>query len=136
MTYTEAFAEYGATLTNPQWSVSGFGSDGSLVVCLWENLLKLDAKRGTLGYEDTLAKWLGNLPGREEIRKHLKKATTEALPIRLVIAHPVSVADERLVGKVADESSIKKTFSAKKEVIGTLADFDGDNLRIIFHKVA
>lgn len=136
MNYTDAFAKYGAVLTNPQWSVSAYSPDGSLVVCLWQNYLKPGTERGTLEYKDTLSKWLGNVPGCNEIRNHLHKVQAAALPIHLVIAHPVSAAEEDLVGKVADESGIKKTFSVKKEVVGTLAEYDGDTLRIVFRKAA
>lgn len=134
MNYTEAFAEYGATLTNPQWSVSAFARDGSLVVCLWQNYVKRGQERGTLEYQDTLSKWLGNVPGRNEIRDHLRIVQRSVLPVRLVIAHPISDADAELVGTLADESTIRKTFSVKKEAIGRLEEFDDDTLRIVFRK--
>ena len=34
---SEAFAKYGATLRNPQWSVSAWAREGSLVVSLWDH---------------------------------------------------------------------------------------------------
>jgi len=136
MNFTEAFAKYAATLNNPQWSVSAFGRDGSLVVCLWENYIKPGKEPRTMVYRDVLSKWLGNVPGQNEIREHLHRAKSESLPIRLVIAHPVTASDEQLVGKVTDESKIKKTFSVKETVVGTLEEFDGDSLLIVSRKAA
>lgn len=134
MDYTEAFTNYGATLTNPLWSVSAFARDGSLVLCLWEGYLRRGKVPRTLEYRDTLSKWLGNVSGKNEIQDHLYKAKENSLPIRLVIAHPVTEREEKLVGKVADESNIKKTFSVKEDAVGVLEEFDGDTLLIVFRK--
>ena len=134
MNYTESFAEYGAKLTNPQWSVSAFGDDGNLVVCLWQNYVKPGPRKGTMEYRDKLSSWLGNVPGRNELTEHLRIVKSNNLKLRLVLAHPASPADAERVGKVADESSIPKTFSVKKDAIGTLDEFDNDNLRIVFAK--
>ena len=44
--YADAFAKYGAKLTNPQWSVSAFGTGGCLVLSLWQNYLKRGELKG------------------------------------------------------------------------------------------
>jgi hypothetical protein len=132
--YTEAFAKYGATLNNHQWSVSAFAPDGSLVVSLWQDWLKRGETKGTLVYADTLSLWKGNDDGRNEFRRHLSAAKDCGASIRLVVAHPVSPADAALVGKVPDESKIKKTFSVRQDVVGTLEEFDDDTLRIVFRR--
>ncbi|CAN7246164.1 hypothetical protein LJR175_001015 [Variovorax sp. LjRoot175] len=135
LTYTEAFAKYGAKLHNTNWSVSAFGSDGSLVVSLYETLIKPASEKGTLVYVDTLSHWQGNEPGRREFERHLHAVVASRLPIKVVIAHPTSEQDAALVGNVADESKIKKTFSVREDFVGSLADFDGDTLRIVFRRV-
>lgn len=134
--YTEAFAKYGATLNNQKWSVSAFGSDDALVVSLWQDWIKQGTEKGTLVYRDTLSLWKGNDDGRNELRNHLNAIKASGVRIRLVIAHPVSVDDASLVGKVADESKIKKTFSVREDVLGTLEEFDGDSLCIVFRRAA
>lgn len=136
MRYAEAFSRYGAKLTNPQWSVSALGEGGCLVLSLWQNLLKRGSEKGTLEYRDTLSKWKGNVTGRMELQKHLDTAKTASLPIKLVIAHPATLADAALVGNVADESEIKKTFSVREDLVGSLEGFDGDEVRIVFRRTS
>jgi hypothetical protein len=132
--YTEAFAKYGAALNNQQWSVSAFAPDGALVVSLWQDWLKRGEMKGTLVYTDTLSQWKGNSDGRNEFRRHLNSVKDSGAPIKLVVAHPVSPADAALVGQVSDESKIKKTFSVRQDLIGTLEEFDDDTLRIVFRR--
>jgi len=132
LSYTEAFAKYGAKLTNQQWSVSAFGSDGSLVVSLWQDWLKRGERKGTLVYTDTLSQWKGNVFGRSELQRHLRAVQASGAAIKLVIAHPASLADAAKVGQVADESEIKKTFSIREDIVGKLESFDDDTLFIVF----
>ncbi len=132
--YTEAFAKFGAKLNNQKWSVSAFGSDGCLVVSLWQDWIKRGELKGTLAYRDTLSQWKGNDAGRNEFRSHLSTVKVSRAPIRLVVAHPVSAADAALVGQVADESKIKKTFSVREDLVGSLEEFDGDALCIVFRR--
>lgn len=134
MNYTEAFSEYGAKLTNRLWSVSAFGADESLVVSLWQNHIKRCVQLGTLEYSDSLSTWLGNEPGRNEFRNHLYQVQAKVLSVHLVIAHPLTSDDAKLVGMVADETKIRKTYSVRKDVLGTLDFFDGDNLHLVFRR--
>jgi len=57
MTFTEAFAKYGATLRNPQWSMSALAIDGSLVVSLYANWFQKGDRPRTLTYTDRLFAW-------------------------------------------------------------------------------
>ncbi len=132
--YTEAFVKYGATLNNQQWSVSAFCPDGSLVVSLRQDWIKRGEERGTLVYKDTLSQWKGNHDGRNEFRHHLNAAKVAGARIRLVVAHPVSADDAKLVGNVPDESKIKKTFSVREDLVGALVSFDDDTLCIVFRR--
>jgi hypothetical protein len=133
--YTEAFALYGATLNNQNWSVSAFGPDGCLVVSLWQDGLKPGAAKGTLAYRDTLSHWKGNEDGRNELRRHLAAVKVSGAAIKLVIAHPASPEDAALVGNVSDERKIKKTFSVRPDLVGTLAEFENeDSVCIVFRR--
>lgn len=135
LSYTEAFAQYGATLKNQIWSVSAFGSDGCLVVSLWQPLLKPGEAKGTLVYRDTLSLWKGNEVGRNELRRHLATVKKSGVAIKLVIAHPASSEDAALVGQVSDERRIKKTYSVRPDFIGALQEFENeDTLRIVFRR--
>jgi hypothetical protein len=136
LSYTQAFAKYGATLNNQIWSVSAFGSDGCLVVSLWQPLLKPGEQKGTLVYQDTLSLWKGNDDGRNELRRHLAAVAGSGVAIKLVIAHPASPEDAALVGQVTDERKIKKTFSVRPELVGKLEEFaNEDVLRIVFRRL-
>lgn len=130
MNYTSAFARYGAKLTNPQWSVSAFNPDGELVVSLWQNGLNSDEQ--SILYKDDLSKWLGNYPGREELRRHLRQALGTGASVRLVIAHPVTTQGAELVGKVPDESAIKKDFFVRPDLLGRVEYFNGDIVHLRF----
>jgi hypothetical protein len=134
LTYTEAFTKYGAKLNNQMWSVSAFDASGSLVVSLWEGWIKRGDVKGTLIYRDTLSQWKGNDAGRNEFRRHLNEVKASRVPIKLVVAHPVSAEEAALVGIVSDESKIKKTFSIREDLIGTLEEFDNDTLCIVFRR--
>ncbi len=134
LNYTGAFAKYGATLTNKKWSVSAFGSNGCLVVSLYQKWIKAGEVKGTLVYRDTLSQWPGNDPGRNEFRRHLREVKSSNTPIRLVIVHTDSAGDAALMAEVSDESKIEKTYSAPEHFVGSLEEFDDDNLCIVFRR--
>lgn len=134
LTYTDAFAKFGAKLNNQQWSVSAFGTDGCFVVSLWQNWIRPGDVKGTLIYRDTLSQWKGNDMGRNEFRNHLGAVHISNAPIKLIIARPSSAADADLVGQVADESKIKKIFAVREDLVGSLKEFDGDALCIVFRR--
>lgn len=59
----EAFARYGASLRNVQWSVSSWTADGALVVSLWEHHRR-KSETGTLEFAAKADRWHG--PGNSE----------------------------------------------------------------------
>jgi S-methylmethionine-dependent homocysteine/selenocysteine methylase len=135
MNYTEAFAKYGAKLKNPQWSVSAIAADGSLVVSLYSNWFKKGILPKTLTYSDKLSSWKGNVPGRNEFSGHLEDAKRKNVAVRIVIATPEQ-DQAHLVGQVADESEIKKTFSVRTDWIGSLEVFDGDEYKFLIKQAS
>lgn len=132
MNYTEAFARYGATLRNNMWSVGALNDKQELVLSAWENQLTFDGLRKRLVYTDQLSAWLGNEPGRSELKRLLELAKEKSLPVRIVIAHPEGERAQAQVGKISDESLIRKSFSVRPELRGTITDFDGDRVSIEF----
>ena len=134
MTFTEAFAKYGATLRNPQWSMAALAVDGSLVVSLYANWFKKGDQPRTLTYSDRLSAWKGNEPGRNEFQRLLQDAKAQGAAVRIVLAHP-HPSQAHLVGQVPDESVIKKTFSIREDWVGTIEYFDGDEYRLAVRQV-
>lgn len=130
--YSEAFARYDAELTNVGWSVSALTPAGDLVVSIWSTLLKDGIEDGTKVYDDVLSEWRGNVPGRNELRRHLAQVQATGKRIRLIEAVPKNAKAAAMVGNVPNEADIPKIFKARREMIGTLDAFDGDRLRYIF----
>lgn len=133
MTFTEAFAKYGADLCNPQWSVSAFSPNGALVVSLYANWFKKGGEPRTLTYSDRLSGWKGNELGKNELQQLLRRAQEHQAPLRIVLAHP-DPSQAHLVGQVADESFIKKTFSVREDWVGFIEHFDGDEYRFLIRQ--
>jgi hypothetical protein len=132
LTFTKAFAKYGAKLTNTRWAYSAIAEDGSLVFSCWEHLLKPEP-RGVLRYEDRLSRWSKNRLGKKLLRDHLKHAFDNDLPVRLVIASAKNLAPS-VAGKKAD--SVEKTFYTQDDVVGKVIVFDGDNFVIDYEKTS
>ena len=126
MTITTAFAAFGAKLSNPRWSVSALSSSGGLVISCWQHLF-----RPGLVYSDNLTRWTGNKLGSEELRQYLEKAVANQLDIFLVIARAENVNE---LYQVMDASKVKKQFTVRKDVVGKISSFDGDNFCIVFKK--
>ncbi|WP_219215915.1 hypothetical protein [Variovorax boronicumulans] len=130
--YEEAYEWYEAKLNNRGWSVSAFTPTGDLVVSIWTTLLTPGTEAGSLVYEDVLSTWRGNAHGRTELRRHLEQVRETGKRIRLIEAIPTGTQAAAMVGEVANEAGIPKTFRIRSELIGTLEEFDGDRLRYIF----
>lgn len=107
MTFTEAFAKYGATLRNPQWSMSALAIDGSLVVGLYANWFKKGDQPRTLTYSDRLSAWKGNEPGRNEFQRLLQDAKAQGAAVRVVLAHP-HPSQAHLVGQVRTKAGSRR----------------------------
>jgi hypothetical protein len=124
----EAFAKYGATLHNVQWSVSAWAPDGSLVVSLWAHHYRKGAN-GTAEYADSLTRW--SSPGNSEFRRNVAEAFSKRSKVRLVVA---STLETSHVQSGEDASRIKKDFDPKQELIGEVAELDGENYLFRFSR--
>ena len=131
LTFTEAFAKYGATLSNIQWAFSAIAPDGALVISCWQHKFSIPQK-GVLRYSDCLSRWKQlNTPGRNLFVKHLRQAYTDKLPVRLIIA---SAKDPEKVDTGEDASGIRKTFEVREGFVGQVISFDEDAYVIDFKK--
>jgi hypothetical protein len=126
-----AFAQYGATLRNVQWSVSAWAADGSLVVSMWQHHRRKGTPAGTLVFEGSVNRWHG--PGNDEFRENLDKALETGAVVRLVISRTDDVAH---VESGADASKVKKDFFRKEDVVGKVTEWDGDRYAITFVKAS
>jgi len=135
LTLTKAFADYGAVLKNARWACSAIAKDGSLVFSCWDHFLR-PQPGGSLRYEDALSRWRGNVLGREVLREQLKQALESNLRVRLVIA---SLKEPSIMAKAhslsrTDASIWPKTFSTRKDLVGRVAEFNGDRFVIDYHR--
>jgi hypothetical protein len=128
LTLTTAFAYYGAKLKNTRWAYSAIANDGALVISCWQHFLKTDVD-GHKRYEDHLSRWHSNHPGKNLLADHLRQAIEGNLPVRLVVA-TLGVPKKSSVR--GDASSIPKTFSLEKDLVGKVVEFDGDAFAIEF----
>jgi hypothetical protein len=128
LTLSEAFAEYGAKLANPQWAVSAMTDDGVVMSC-WAHYFKRGD--GGMRYEDTLSRWSGNTAGNKLCGQHVADAFNNKLPVRLVIA---TADDTEAVDSGHDASKVKKTFHVRPDMIGRITQFDGDKFIIHFQR--
>lgn len=117
----EAFAKYGATLNNVQWSVSAWAPDGSLVVSLWAHHYR-KGPLGTAEYSDSLARWSG--AGNTEFRRNIAEAFAKRSKVRLIVA---STLETKHVQSGQDASKIKKDFDAKTYLVGEVVELVGEN---------
>ncbi len=132
-TFTEAFAKYGASLTNPQWSFSAIAEDGALVLSCWQHKISMNPETGVWRYSDCVSRFKQkkNVLGRTEFVKNLQLAYDEKLPVRLVI---VSTTETAKVDAGEDVSGIPKDFDVRVDRVGQVVSFDGDSYIIDFQK--
>lgn len=127
MGFADAFASYKAKLVNVNWAVSSISDDGALVISCWHHLFKRAEPNG-LVYRDNLRRWgESNQHGKNLLAEHLSKAQSEGLPIRIVVA---TAEKPEELETVSDASTLKKTFHIRKDWIGRLTNFDGENFDI------
>lgn len=124
----EAFARYGATLRNVQWSVSAWAPDGSLVVSLWDHHRRKGIV-GTLEFGDSASRWKG--PGNSEFRENIAKAFELEATVHLVIVRTEEVAR---VEAGEDASKVKKLFSVREDLTGKIIEWDGEHYAFRFTK--
>lgn len=125
---TDAFAQYGATLKNPQWSVSAWAPDGSLVVSLWDHHYRKGPPR-TMEFADSVNRWSGH--GNREFRENIARAYAEGKDVSLVVAKTEQVAR---VQAGEDASKIPKEFFTRKDLVGRVIEFDGDRYAVQFRE--
>lgn len=125
---SEAFAKYGARLKNVNWSVSAWNAAGELVLSLWAHHYR-KGEGGSAEYSGKLSRWTG--PGNNEFRANISDAFERKCPVRLVVVQTKNIDH---VESGADASKLKKDFSAHDDLVGEVAEFDGDNYVIRFHR--
>lgn len=128
----EAFARYGVTLRNVQWSVSGWAPDGALVVSLWEHHATVRRPEGVLEFTGSVNRWQG--PGNTEFRENIAKAYEVQPPVRLIVVNTISSGDREVVESGADASTVKKDFDVREDLIGKVTEWDGDRYAVQFKK--
>ena len=125
----DAFARYGATLRNVQWSVSAWTPAGELVVSLWEHHRR-KGEPGSLEFADCADRWSG--PGNKEFRDNLDKAYREQSRVRLIIVHTDEVAR---VEAGEDASKVKKEFFVRDDLIGEVIEWGGKQYAFRFKRI-
>lgn len=121
LSFSDAFAHYGAKLRNVQWSVCALSASGELVVSLWEELFDKQPIDGALYYRDCFSRWTG--PGNNELRQAVAEAPSSGRRVRAVIAH------SKQPGALASGmpgSQFKKTFSVRDDLVGAVQSIDAD----------
>ena len=126
----DAFARYGATLRNVQWSVSAWTPQGALVVSMWEHHSTLRRPEGVLGFAGSVSRWQG--PGNTEFRENIAKAYASQSIVRLIIVNTISSEDRAVVESGADASTVKKDFDVRDELVGKVTEWDGDRYTVQF----
>jgi hypothetical protein len=127
----EAFARFGAKPVNRVWACSAYASDGALVISGWGHLYRQTAP-GVLAYVDNLSRaGASNKAGSDLLRQHLETALREDPPVRMVVA---TAAGRPGVARPAYATKAKKTFHVRKDLVGKVVSFDGDNFVIEFRK--
>ncbi|WP_322469177.1 hypothetical protein SOM08_14430 [Hydrogenophaga sp. SNF1] len=124
-----AFAEYGAVLKNPQWSVSAWTPSGDLVLSLWDHHFRKGAPPGMMDFADSFNRWSGH--GNAEFRENVRKAYATGSRIRLVIVKTDQI--ER-VQAGEDASKIRKEFFLREEMIGWVHELTDEHYVIRFRR--
>ena len=128
LAFAEAFARYGATLRNVQWSVCAEAPDGSLVVSLWEHHFE-PPKNGAVICRDSFSRWSG--PGNSEFRQKVAKAYRECQAVRAVIAH----SENALAVQAGENASqIPKSFSVREDWQGRVLSIEGEHYAFEFKR--
>jgi hypothetical protein len=131
MNYSEAFAAYGAKLANPMWAFSAKALDGSILFSCWSHKFGRP-HNGVVRYTDRLSRWSRiNTAGKNLFVAHLSEAYDQRLTIRLIIAKTTA---PEVVDSGEDASAIPKTFHVRPDLVGRVAEFDGDGYTFEFRR--
>src|SRR5258708_12699967 len=126
LTFTGAFASYGAVPKNARWSCSAIAKDGALVFSGWKHLLHRYID-GHYLYKDELSRWGLTSPGARLLSDHLTQALENDLSLKLVLA---TAHDPNDILPHKDASKVQKTFSLRDDLVGRVVSFDGDSFVI------
>jgi len=124
----DAFARYGATLRNVQWSVSAWTPAQELVVSEWQHHYRPGPQQ-TAEYAGSLSRWSG--PGNKEFRENLECAHRERSVLRLVI---VSTPETDRVESGEDASRIPKDFHVREDLVGEVVSLAADEYVLRFRR--
>ena len=129
MGISDEFKKFGAKQKNIQWSVSAFNDKDELVVSIWghQPLLVFNKESSIQIYKDKVSRWSGL--GNQEFRKNIEIAYLKNLKVRPIIT--LSKNFEEIL-KGADGSQFKNTFNAKRNWVGIVKLWDGENFIIEF----
>jgi hypothetical protein len=125
----DAFAAFGATLHNVNWSVSAWNGDDELVVSMWAHHYRPGLDKSA-EYHGHSSRWQG--PGKNEFVRNVQKAFDTRRPVRLVI---VSATEPDRVEAGEDASKLNKEFYPRPDLVGSVVAFDGDAYTFRFTKV-
>ena len=128
MKYTEAFAQYDATLASRRWAYSALAEDGSLVLSCWGRRFHFHPG-GSLRYADKFSRWALNPRGKSLLQKHLKQAFEGGLPVRLVIAN---AGDPDAVDAGRDASKAPNTWDVRKDLTGRVVELTTEGFAVDF----
>lgn len=127
---TKAFAQYRARLRNPRWAYSDITENRCMVLACWNHLMEPQAD-GSFHYRIKYHEFTANPHGRELLRKHVKQAYNERLPIQLVLV----VTKERApVVAGIDCSRLLKSFHAFADLLGEVEESTNEQFLIRFRK--
>lgn len=124
----DAFAKFGATQRNVQWSVSAWNSVGELVISVWAHHQRPKTP-GAMEFEAKASRWSG--PGNKEFRENVQRAFETNAALRLVIA---KTDETRRVEASEDASQIQKEFSVRTDLVGRVVEWDGDRYVFRFER--
>ncbi|MBP0635535.1 hypothetical protein [Cupriavidus sp. AcVe19-6a] len=145
MNLSEAFRHYGATLRNRLYDVSALTDTDppELVFAPFEHWpgwrwpgKHADLPRNVCEYRDDLRLW-GQSPAIPEVRRHMRQAHEQGLPVRLVLARLLD--PERDGGQVdagQNAQDVPKEFHVRPELVGRVTEFDGEAFCIRFERHA
>jgi hypothetical protein len=123
MNLSEAFAIYGAEIARRASRLSAIASDGALIVgCSAKRFSRPAA--GVMRYENVLSgDGGGTAEALQQLRQHLELAHKESRPVRLVI-----------ITEAASGATPSRTVHVRRDLVGSVLEFDGDRYVIDFVK--
>jgi hypothetical protein len=131
LTFTKAFAKFGASLRNPRWAYSAIASDGSIVLSCWNHMLVSQPDKSYI-YDVNVSNWTKNPLGRELLIDHMQQAFVGRLPVRLVVAETKQRAPV-VAGR--DCSKLTKVFRPRDDLVGEVVTLSRERFVIKFRKV-